>query len=552
MTAVIPFEVQGLIDNLNMMLQDYFTRIIVVGEVHSISMSPGGTAFITLKDRRPSASAQLTCTVYAARWRRRPFDPRPGDVLEIVGDLQVWAQRGSLGLTVQGFDYAGAGELRRRFEELKRTLEREGLFALERKAPLPAYPLRIALLTSPTGAVVHDVERTMRQRAPWVQIRLIPVPVQGEDAAAAIVAGLRRADGMRGIDAVLLVRGGGSLADLQPFNEESVARAIAAMRRPVISGVGHESDTTIADLVADWRAPTPTAAAERVCECWRDMPQRLSDIEAALRRALSGAAAAGDRSLRHCRARLEGSMQGKVNAELKGLARAGLLASGARAKVSAAGARLERAAAGLLAAMQSARAAAGGESARLAARLAACGAGLVPGRARDCGEAGYRLAGGCLQRRMREQAGLRVLAARLGRGPVQEIGLAAKDAERCAERLAELGRRRIEAAAAGAEALGRRLARPDVAGQAARAEALGAAMSRLAAGDLALKGQSHEGYRRQLRALDPRGVLKRGYAIARMGGKAVRSASEVAPGAVIEVDLARGSLVAGVTEVKGP
>ncbi len=230
----------------------------LVGEVSEVSNKPGYKAvYFTVKDK----SAALPCMMWNNRYRSAGVQLAVGQLVELTGRFTLFAPKGRMNFDVFSIALAGEGDLRLKVANLARKLEAEGLMRPDRKRPLPAYPVRIGLVTSPRGAAVHDVLRTLRRRFPLARVLLAGVAVEGANAAAGIVEGMRcvvRA----GAETVLVVRGGGSFEDLMPFNDEALARAIAACPVPVVTGIGHEPDTSIADMVADVRASTPTAAAE--------------------------------------------------------------------------------------------------------------------------------------------------------------------------------------------------------------------------------------------------------------------------------------------------
>ncbi len=230
----------------------------LVGEVSEVSNKPGYKAvYFTVKDK----SAALPCMMWNNRYRSAGVQLAVGQLVELTGRFTLFAPKGRMNFDVFSIALAGEGDLRLKVANLARKLEAEGLMRPDRKRLLPAYPVRIGLVTSPRGAAVHDVLRTLRRRFPLARVLLAGVAVEGANAAAGIVEGMRcvvRA----GAETVLVVRGGGSFEDLMPFNDEALARAIAACPVPVVTGIGHEPDTSIADMVADVRASTPTAAAE--------------------------------------------------------------------------------------------------------------------------------------------------------------------------------------------------------------------------------------------------------------------------------------------------
>jgi exodeoxyribonuclease VII large subunit len=237
-------------------LQDVWVR----GETSNVSRPASGHLYFTLKD----AQASLRCVMWRPDAARLLSPARDGEAVEVHGRVSVYETAGQYQLYADALRPAGEGALYQQFLRLKAQLEAEGLFAAERKRPLPPWPARIGLVTSPSGAALRDVVHVLRRRFPLAEVTLAPTPVQGEDAPAGVVAALEALNRRVHPDVILLVRGGGSIEDLAAFNDEGVARAIAASQAPVVSGVGHETDFTIADFVADRRAPTPSAAAEIV------------------------------------------------------------------------------------------------------------------------------------------------------------------------------------------------------------------------------------------------------------------------------------------------
>lgn len=240
------------------LLEGEFPSLWVEGEVSNLSRPSSGHLYFSLKDTR----AQIRCALFQNRAFLFRDCPRNGQQVLLRGRVSLYEPRGDFQIIVEYVEEAGAGALRRAYDALRLKLEREGLFAPERKQPLPRFPRRIGVITSPTGAAIRDVLTALRRRCPSLPVLLYPVPVQGDGAAEHIARAVRLASERRDCDVLLLVRGGGSLEDLQAFNEESVARAIFACPIPLVTGIGHETDVTIADFAADLRAATPTAAAE--------------------------------------------------------------------------------------------------------------------------------------------------------------------------------------------------------------------------------------------------------------------------------------------------
>ena len=252
------FSVSQLNRRARQLLETHLSRLWVEGEVSNLARPSSGHWYFTLKDE----GAQIRCAMFRNRNRGVKFRPEDGQQILVRGRISLYENRGDYQLIAEHIEPAGLGALQRRFELLKAKLEDEGLFDEANKQALPAFPKHLALITSPTGAAVRDVLHVLERRYPGLPVSIYPSPVQGAQAAPAIIEALALANAKKECDLIILTRGGGSLEDLWPFNEEAVARAIAASAIPVISAVGHETDVTIADFVADVRAPTPSAAAE--------------------------------------------------------------------------------------------------------------------------------------------------------------------------------------------------------------------------------------------------------------------------------------------------
>src|SRR5499427_8331551 len=255
-----------------------FTDIFVQGEISNCREAQSGHIYFTLKDDR----AQIKCVFFKQEQRGVKFRPEDGLQFTVRGTISVYEQRGEYQIYVEKIEPVGLGALQLAFDQLKKRLEAEGLFAAERKKPLPLLPSRIGLITSPRGAAVRDVVRILLRRFPNVHLTVFPVRVQGEGAAQEVVKALKFFSAKKFVDVLMLVRGGGSLEDLWAFNEEIVARAIFDSQIPVISGIGHETDFTIADFVADVRASTPSAAAELVVQTRREFDKHVFDLRARL------------------------------------------------------------------------------------------------------------------------------------------------------------------------------------------------------------------------------------------------------------------------------
>ncbi len=277
-----PYSVSALTRHIRELIEGdpALADIWVVGEVSNVSTPRSGHMYFTLKD----ADATLRCVMWKPQVQRLRFPPRLGDAVEAHGRIGVFESGGQYQLYADNLRPAGQGALYQEFLRLKAKLESEGLFDPGRKRPLPAWPSTIGIATSPTGAALQDVLNTLRRRYPLVDVVLAPTPVQGLDAPPAITTALQSLEELKP-DLILLVRGGGSLEDLWAFNDEGVVRAVAACSVPVITGVGHETDFTLADFASDLRAPTPTAAAEMATPDRNELRQTLDERGQALERA---------------------------------------------------------------------------------------------------------------------------------------------------------------------------------------------------------------------------------------------------------------------------
>lgn len=290
-----PETVSALTRRIKTTLESSFPEVWVEGELSNFRIMSSGHAYFVLKD----AAAQISCAFFSMARRMPPFEVKDGVKVRIAGELSLYEQRGTYQVVVRAMERAGLGDLMAQFEALKRRLDAEGLFAQDRKRPLPMLPRRIGIVTSPTGAAIRDMLNVTRRRFADLHILIAPARVQGAEAAPEIVAALELLNALPDPPDVIIVgRGGGSIEDLWCFNDEAVARAIHASRVPVISAVGHEIDFTIADFVADLRAPTPSAAAELVVG-------RKADFEAAVAAAADRLRGAMRRQLERARARLD-------------------------------------------------------------------------------------------------------------------------------------------------------------------------------------------------------------------------------------------------------
>ena len=260
------------------MLGEYFSDVWIEGEISNFRAYASGHLYFALKDE--GSQLQAVCFRHSAQ--RLKFELEDGLQVVAHGRLEVYQPTGKYQVILDTIEPKGLGALQKAFEQLKRKLEKEGLFAPERKRPLPSLPRTVGIVTSPSGAAIHDMLRTLRLHKAQVKVVLYPAQVQGEGAAEQIAEGVAALCARPEVDVIIVGRGGGSIEDLWPFNEEVVARAICCSRVPVISGVGHETDFTIADFVADVRAATPTAAAQLVARTWEELETRLRELAAQL------------------------------------------------------------------------------------------------------------------------------------------------------------------------------------------------------------------------------------------------------------------------------
>ena len=266
------FTVSGLNREVRFLLEGSFPLLWVEGEISNFAAPNSGHWYFSLKD----ASAQVRCAMFKPQQRKINFTPKDGTQVIAKARVSLYEGRGEYQLIVEHIEDVGEGKLRLAFDALKKKLHEEGLFQDAYKKPLPAYPKCIGVITSATGAAIRDILSVLKRRYPCVPIIIYPTLVQGNTAAGFIVEALRKANVRKECDVLLLARGGGSLEDLWPFNEETVARAIFQSEIPIISGVGHEVDFTIADFVADLRAPTPSAAAELATPDSQELLQALA------------------------------------------------------------------------------------------------------------------------------------------------------------------------------------------------------------------------------------------------------------------------------------
>lgn len=284
----------------NMFAQDFMlNHISIKGEVSNCKYHTSGHIYFTLKD----AAGTISAIMFAGNRRGLKFQMKEGDKVVVTGSVEVYERDGKYQLYAREIELDGAGNLYLKFEALKQELEEMGMFAPEYKKPIPKYARRIGIVTAQTGAAVQDIRNIAARRNPYVQLILYPALVQGEGAVPSIINGIRALD-MLGVDVLIVGRGGGSIEDLWAFNEEEVARAIFECETPVISAVGHETDTTIADFVADLRAPTPSAAAELAVFDYYAAAEQLQGNQNRMERALRQKLEAARMRLEHAQTKL--------------------------------------------------------------------------------------------------------------------------------------------------------------------------------------------------------------------------------------------------------
>src|SRR5438876_1594604 len=318
-TSTKVFSVSELTRNIRNTLEAKFSAVWVQGEISNYKLHPSGHQYFTLKDQR----AQISCVI----WRDTIVPPRQalvdGTQVQVYGTVTVYETRGQYQLSVQILQPRGVGVLQAKFEALKRKLDAEGLFAPERKRPLPKFPRRIGIVTSPSGAAIRDMLNVLHRRAPWLQILINPVRVQGTGAAQEIAVAIRElaspSDRFAPLDLIVVTRGGGSIEDLWEFNEEIVARAIFHSAVPIVSAVGHEIDFTICDFVADLRAPTPSAAAELIVPDIIDLQRRIDSCARSLAGQLLNRVRDAQQRLDHAHEMLQRCLAHKIDGYKRGL-----------------------------------------------------------------------------------------------------------------------------------------------------------------------------------------------------------------------------------------
>ena len=286
-TTSAPQETAFTVSQLNRQIQQLLEASLpwslVEGEISNLAKPSSGPWYFSLKDDK----APIRCAMFKGKNAAVRFKPKDGDMVRLRARVTFYGPRGDCQLSVESMESAGEGALQQAFERLKNNLQAEGLFAPEHKKPLPTKPERVAIITSPVGAAVRDMIIAFRRRFPLTELTILPSLVQGQDAAKNILRQLQRADGSGHFDAIILGRGGGSLEDLWSFNDETLARAIFAAQTPIVSAVGHETDFTIADFVADVRAATPTAAAELLSPDRNQLIRQIEQQEKQLVRRMS-------------------------------------------------------------------------------------------------------------------------------------------------------------------------------------------------------------------------------------------------------------------------
>ncbi len=274
----IVLTVSELNQTAQRLLEEYFPSVWIEGEISNLTKPTSGHLYFSLKD----AKAQISCAMFRFKSQTLKFAPRNGLLVQLQAKVSLYTDRGQYQLIVEQMEISGDGLLKKAYEELRRQLEAEGLFLEKWKKPIPLLPKQIGVITSSTGAAIHDILSVLKRRFPSIPVIIYPSLVQGAEAAPSIIQALHLANQHQKVEVLILARGGGSLEDLWPFNEESVARAIFKSQIPIITGIGHEIDFTIADFVADRRAPTPSAAAELVTPHQSTLLQQFSLFETRL------------------------------------------------------------------------------------------------------------------------------------------------------------------------------------------------------------------------------------------------------------------------------
>ncbi len=268
-------SVSELTDSIKDVIETAFDSVLVVGEVSNAKVYPSGHWYFSMKDQ----DATISCVCFKQANQYIKFKLEDGLQIIAKGKLSVYPPRGGYQLVVTGIEPVGIGEWQLAFEQLRQKLENEGLLAPERKRPIPMLPQKVGVVTSPAGAALHDILNTLNRRNKSVEVIISPAKVQGEGSAESVASAILLLQAIDDLDVIIVARGGGSIEDLWSFNTEIVARAVISSSVPVISGVGHETDVTICDLVADLRAPTPTAAAELVAKGYTELQERFRSLK---------------------------------------------------------------------------------------------------------------------------------------------------------------------------------------------------------------------------------------------------------------------------------
>ena len=275
------WTVGDLVRDVRLHIEDAYNDVWVEGEVSNLRAAPSGHMYFTLKD----GEAQLPVVLFKRQAQLLRFKPKDGLHVRARGKVTVYEQRGQMQLVAEAMEELGTGSLQEAFEKLREKLKAEGLFAQERKRPMPPFPRCVGIVTSPSGAVIRDFLNVSARRHAALDVLLYPAAVQGDSAAAEIAAGIMYFNRAKNVDVIVIARGGGSIEDLACFNNEMLARAIASSELPIVSAVGHETDFTIADFVADLRAPTPSAAAELITAQQHRVEERIQELHSRLMRA---------------------------------------------------------------------------------------------------------------------------------------------------------------------------------------------------------------------------------------------------------------------------
>ncbi len=284
MISARPLSISQLVDLLQETIEDNFMQVVVEGEISNLARPASGHLYLTLKD----SAAQVRALMFRGSARLLRFRLEDGQQVLCRGRMTVYKQRGDMQFIVESLEVVGSGSLQVAFDQLKEKLSAEGLFATDRKRPLPTFPSSVGVVTSGSGAAIHDMLKVFRSNAAGIRVIVKPVRVQGEHAALEISEAIDDLNRQGDVEVMIVGRGGGSLEDLWSFNEEIVARAIAASRVPIISAVGHEVDVTIADYVADYRAATPTAAAEHIVRSRLELEAHLDQVRLRLTTQMAG------------------------------------------------------------------------------------------------------------------------------------------------------------------------------------------------------------------------------------------------------------------------